>query len=61
MTVAKRLRNYATYIRMSLHLSMSAAEQLKRIPSVTNWLLAAPVGLAAYVRDRQILRQRGLG
>lgn len=51
----KLLREYANYARYSLHARIGFIQQLREIPSPLLCLLAYPVGLAAFVRDRYAL------
>lgn len=46
------LKSYANYIRFSLHASYSPGKQLADVPSYFLWLLASPLGVGAYLRDR---------
>jgi hypothetical protein len=49
----KLLREYANYVRYSLHARVGLRQQLGEIPAPTICLAAWPIGLAAYLRDRQ--------
>jgi glycosyltransferase involved in cell wall biosynthesis len=51
----KRLREYANYVRYSLHAGAGLRDQLNEIPSPVRCLVAWPVGLAAYLRDRRLI------
>lgn len=50
-----RLWNYANHFRFSLHAGL-ARQSWTESPSKLAWLLAAPAGAAAYVRDRVLER-----
>jgi glycosyltransferase involved in cell wall biosynthesis len=52
MPARYRLRTWANYVRYALHAGTGVAGQLREVGSVGDWLRAAPVGLALYLRDR---------
>ncbi|HSL58561.1 MAG TPA: glycosyltransferase family A protein [Acidimicrobiales bacterium] len=52
MAATSRLRGYAGYIRCSLHLGQGVLAQARDAPSRWWWLLALPLGLVAWARDR---------
>jgi glycosyltransferase involved in cell wall biosynthesis len=49
------LRTYANYVRFSYHAAVPEKAQLASVPSWWWWMLGAPIGIAAYVRDRLVL------
>lgn len=53
------LRGYANYIRYSMHGGVSIRRQFQEIPSLARCLIAWPVGLAAYLKDRRELAATG--
>lgn len=50
-------RNYANYIRFSLHERVPLGTQVGEIPSRVFWAIGFPVGAALYYRDRIIIRR----
>lgn len=52
---ANLLREYANYVRYSLHAGIGIAQQIRDIPSPAFCLAAWPIGYAIYRRDRQLL------
>jgi hypothetical protein len=54
------VRNYANYVRYSLHAGLGLREQMLDVPSKLLWLTSLPIGAALYARDTVTLRRRGL-
>ncbi len=54
------LQTYANYVRHALHERVGPARQLAGVPSRAWWSVAAPIGLALYLRDRRELRRQPL-
>jgi hypothetical protein len=54
------VRNYANYVRYSLHAGVGLREQILDVPSKLLWITSLPLGAALYVRDAVTLRRRGL-
>lgn len=54
--LGRLLREYANYVRYSLHAGVGFKQTLAEIPAPGYCLLAWPVGLAAFWRDRSVLR-----
>ncbi|HZW03335.1 MAG TPA: glycosyltransferase family 2 protein [Anaerolineaceae bacterium] len=52
---ARLLREYANYVRYSLHAGVGFGRTLAEIPAPLTCLLAWPVGLAAFWRDRRVM------
>jgi glycosyltransferase involved in cell wall biosynthesis len=57
--VLRRIREYANFTRFSLHAQISPAQQWKEVRSKALWLIALPIGLAAFLRDLTMLRRNG--
>jgi hypothetical protein len=53
------LRNYANYVRYSLHVGAGLKAQVLGAPSWLLWAASLPVGVALYARDRTVMRRRG--
>lgn len=52
LTLRRRFRSYANYVRFSLHAGIGMPKQAGTVPSKIAWLLVVPVGAALYLRDR---------
>lgn len=55
ISTLRRIREYANYTRFSLHASIPVADQLRQVRSKVLWLLGAPIGVGAFVRDKMLL------
>lgn len=55
ISILRRIREYANYTRFSLHASKPFADQLRQARSKVLWLVGAPIGMAAFVRDNLLL------
>src|SRR5690606_11294507 len=51
----KLLREYANYVRYSMHARIGLQETVREIPQPGMCLLAWPAGAAAYLRDRRLI------
>jgi hypothetical protein len=51
------LRNYANYVRYSLHEGVVLAEQPAGLPSRRFWLASLPLGMGLYLRDKIALQR----
>ena len=47
-----RLRHYANFVRFALHERIGLLVQVRQIPNPGYWLLALPIGIGLYLRDR---------
>ncbi|MCS7240862.1 MAG: glycosyltransferase family 2 protein, partial [Candidatus Bipolaricaulota bacterium] len=56
--VPRRLREYANYTRFSFHAGVSLPRQAQAAKLKWLWIMAAPVGVCLYLRDRVILARR---
>lgn len=50
-------KNYANYVRFSLHGGVSPKEQLADLPSKLLWAITLPLGFALFVRDKWFIRK----
>ncbi len=55
---AALLREYANYVRYSIHAGAGLRQQLEQAPSPVYCLMAWPLGYAVYLRDRRDLKAR---
>jgi glycosyltransferase involved in cell wall biosynthesis len=49
------IRNYANYVRYSLHAGVTVKEQIADVPSKLFWWVSFPVGAGFYFKDRLVL------
>ncbi|MEA3312456.1 MAG: glycosyltransferase family 2 protein [candidate division WOR-3 bacterium] len=54
------LRNYANYVRYSLHAGIALRKQILDAPSELLWSISFLLGASLYLRDRITLRRKGL-